>query len=159
MTKRFIYRVLTAAVVLISLIFYLLIEFKALKLGIKYNFGFFLFLLSVGLGTLNITFGILQVSRINFLAAAFLLSFSYIYLNAEFFKLKIFVTVAVCAALFAASHFIFMLLSGGAYKYDGDNEKEGYKDYKTRLAEKNLNKQKQEEKTEETKIKSFKDGD
>jgi len=167
MAKRFLFKLLSAAIVLFALVLYLLVEFDVIKnLPVTYNIGIFFLILMAGFGALNLVSGILRASRSNLYAAGVLLTGVWIYISIEFMTIKTTVIVVGSIAIVVAMYFLAVLMTGGVTKNTADNEKVGYKNFEKRQEEKAKEEEEQKKilekdmkkgKVEEIKIKSFKD--
>jgi hypothetical protein len=166
MAKRFLFKLLSAGIVLFALVLYLLVQFDVVNIPVTYNIGIFFLILMAGFGALYLITGILTRSRVNLYIAGVLLAGTWIYLSIEFFNLDSIIIIVGSLALLAAMYFLAVLLNGGTTATTADNDKIGYKNFEQRQKEKEKEEEKEEKqlekdkksgKVEDIKIKSFKD--
>ena len=132
MAKRFLFKLLSAGIVLFALVLYLLVQFDVVTLPVTYKIGIFFLILMAGFGALNLLSGILRRNKANLYASGIFLVGTWIYLCIEFFNLDSIIIIVGSLALLVAMYFLAVLVTGGSTAITADNEKVGYKNFKER---------------------------
>lgn len=89
MSKRFVYNMLSAAVIVISLLIYLFTELDIIKPDVSAKIGILFFSVMTGLGLLNIVYGLINKTRAYIYASGVLFLGSWLYASFEFFEVKL----------------------------------------------------------------------
>lgn len=157
--KKYLNYIISAGIVLVSFVLFMLLEFDVISFGTKWVFPWFFVFLAIGFGLFFMVKAFMSRNKLNFIfVSTALMLFALIYILAALTRMEWYI-ILVCALAYLFFMFFIGLAAGVGRTYDKpDNEQEGYKTYFERKAEREAA-EKNEPEEELPEIKSFKDED